>query len=35
MTKDLALLIAPDAPWQSTEEFMNTIDTNLARKLGA
>jgi isocitrate dehydrogenase len=35
MTKDLALLIAPDAPWQSTEEFMNTIDANLARKLGA
>jgi len=35
MTKDLALLIAPDAPWQSTEEFMNTLDTNLARKLGA
>ncbi|NUT35533.1 MAG: NADP-dependent isocitrate dehydrogenase [Hamadaea sp.] len=35
MTKDLALLIAPDAPWQTTEEFMNTLDTNLARKLGA
>jgi isocitrate dehydrogenase len=33
MTKDLALLIGPDAPWQSTEEFMNTLDTNLARKL--
>lgn len=35
MTKDLALLIAPDAPWQTTEEFMNTLDTNLARKLAA
>jgi isocitrate dehydrogenase len=35
MTKDLALLISPDAPWQSTEEFMNTLDTNLARKLSA
>lgn len=35
MTKDLALLISRDAPWQTTEEFMNTLDTNLARKLGA
>jgi isocitrate dehydrogenase len=35
MTKDLALLIAPDAPWLSTDEFMNALDTNLARKLGA
>ena len=35
MTKDLALLIAPDAPWQTTEEFMNTLDANLARKLTA
>jgi isocitrate dehydrogenase len=35
MTKDLALLIGPDAPWQSTEEFMNTLDANLARKLSA
>ncbi len=35
MTKDLALLIAPDAPWLTTEEFMNAIDTNLSRALGA
>ncbi|GIH12127.1 NADP-dependent isocitrate dehydrogenase [Rugosimonospora africana] len=35
MTKDLALLIAPDAPWLSTDEFMNALDTNLARKLAA
>ncbi|NUR73264.1 MAG: NADP-dependent isocitrate dehydrogenase, partial [Hamadaea sp.] len=35
MTKDLALLIAPDAPWQTTEEFMNTLDTNLAKRLSA
>ncbi|GAA1409327.1 NADP-dependent isocitrate dehydrogenase [Catellatospora coxensis] len=35
MTKDLALLISRDAPWQTTEEFMNTLDTNLARRLGA
>jgi isocitrate dehydrogenase len=33
MTKDLALLIAPDAPWLTTEEFMNAIDTNLAQAL--
>jgi isocitrate dehydrogenase len=33
MTKDLALLIAPDAPWLSTDEFMNALDSNLARKL--
>jgi isocitrate dehydrogenase len=33
MTKDLALLIAPDAPWLTTEEFMNTLDTNLAKAL--
>lgn len=35
MTKDLALLISRDAPWQTTEEFMNTLDTNLARRLAA
>jgi isocitrate dehydrogenase len=35
MTKDLALLIGPDAPWQSTEEFMNTLDQALSRRLGA
>jgi isocitrate dehydrogenase len=35
MTKDLALLISPDAPWQSTEEFMAAIDQNLAKALGA
>jgi isocitrate dehydrogenase len=35
MTKDLAILIAPDAPWLSTDEFMSAVDTNLARALGA
>jgi isocitrate dehydrogenase len=35
MTKDLALLIAPDAPWLSTDEFMNALDANLAKALGA
>ncbi|HEY0001272.1 MAG TPA: NADP-dependent isocitrate dehydrogenase [Actinoplanes sp.] len=33
MTKDLALLIARDAPWLSTDEFMNALDENLAREL--
>jgi isocitrate dehydrogenase len=35
MTKDLALLIAPDAPWLSTDEFMNALDANLAKALAA
>jgi isocitrate dehydrogenase len=35
MTKDLALLIAPDAPWLSTDEFMNALNDNLARRLAA
>ena len=35
MTKDLALLIAPDAPWLTTDEFMNALNDNLARKVGA
>ncbi len=35
MTKDLALLIAPDAPWLTTDEFMNALDQNLAKACGA
>jgi isocitrate dehydrogenase len=35
MTKDLALLISRDAPWLTTDEFMNALDENLARKIGA
>ncbi|MER5333450.1 NADP-dependent isocitrate dehydrogenase [Micromonospora sp. NPDC049460] len=35
MTKDLALLISRDAPWLTTDEFMNALDENLARKLSA
>ena len=30
MTKDLALLVGPDQAWQTTEEFLNAIDENLA-----
>jgi isocitrate dehydrogenase len=33
MTKDLALLIARDAPWLTTDEFMNALDENLAQRL--
>jgi isocitrate dehydrogenase len=33
MSKDLALLIGPDAPWLTTDEFMNALDANLAKKL--
>ena len=29
MTKDLALLISNDAPWQNTQEFLASIDENL------
>ncbi|MDP9799272.1 isocitrate dehydrogenase [Catenuloplanes nepalensis] len=35
MTKDLAALIGRDAPWQTTDEFMATLDQNLAKRLGA
>jgi isocitrate dehydrogenase len=31
MTKDLALLIGPDAPWLSTEEFLNAVADNLRK----
>jgi isocitrate dehydrogenase len=34
MTKDLALLIGPDAPWLTTDEFMNALDENLASSAG-
>jgi isocitrate dehydrogenase len=33
MTKDLALLIGPDQPWQTTEEFLSTLDANLKKAL--
>src|SRR6187401_2570292 len=34
MTKDLAALVGPDQAWQTTEEFLATLDANLAAKLG-
>jgi isocitrate dehydrogenase len=33
MTKDLALLIGKDQPWQTTEEFLGTLDENLSKKM--
>ncbi|HEY3007138.1 MAG TPA: NADP-dependent isocitrate dehydrogenase [Micromonosporaceae bacterium] len=35
MTKDLALLISTDAPWLTTDEFMNALDENLAKTAAA
>jgi isocitrate dehydrogenase len=33
MTKDLALLIGPDEPWQTTQEFLASIDENLQKEM--
>jgi len=33
MTKDLALLIAPDAPYQTTQQFLSSIDENLKKAM--
>src|SRR6202043_3479544 len=33
MTKDLALLVGPEQPWQTTEEFLASIDENLQRAM--
>src|SRR4029077_18386994 len=33
MTKDLALLVGPDQEWQSTQEFLASIDDNLQRAM--
>jgi isocitrate dehydrogenase len=34
MTKDLALLIGPDQPWQTSEEFLGSIADHLEKALG-
>jgi isocitrate dehydrogenase len=31
MTKDLALLVGPDQPFLTTEEFLSTLDENLRK----
>ena len=33
MTKDLAMLVGPEQAWQTTEEFLATIDENLKARL--
>jgi isocitrate dehydrogenase len=33
MTKDLAMLVGSEQPWQTTEEFLGSIDENLRRSL--
>jgi isocitrate dehydrogenase len=32
MTKDLAMLVGPDQPWLTTEEFLDILDKNLAAR---
>ena len=34
MTKDLAILIAKDQPWLTTEQFLDTLDAALKARLG-
>ncbi|MCU1438886.1 MAG: isocitrate dehydrogenase [Naasia sp.] len=34
MTKDLALLVGPDQAYQTTDEFLDTLDANLRERLG-
>ncbi len=34
MTKDLALLIGPEQPWLTTEDFLAALDENLQRAIG-
>jgi isocitrate dehydrogenase len=33
MTKDLALLVGPDQPFQTTQEFLASIDSNLQKEM--
>jgi isocitrate dehydrogenase len=33
MTKDLALLVSKDQPWQTTQEFLATLDENLQAQM--
>src|SRR5437764_9822982 len=35
MTKDLALLTSPDAPWLSTQDFLAAIDANLQKAMAS
>ena len=33
MTKDLALLVSKDQPFQTTQEFLTSIDENLQKEM--
>jgi isocitrate dehydrogenase len=35
MTKDLAILIGPDQPWMTTEQFFEQIRVNLEKEMAA
>ena len=35
MTKDLAMLVGPEQPWQTTQDFLASIDENLRRAMTA
>ncbi len=35
MTKDLALLIGPNEPWQTTQQFLDTLDGMLKQRMAA
>jgi isocitrate dehydrogenase len=35
MTKDLAMLVGPDQEWQTTEEFLGSIDHNLRQAIAS
>jgi len=35
MTKDLAVLIGPDQPWLTTEQFLGALATGLKRALAS
>jgi isocitrate dehydrogenase len=34
MTRDLAILIRPDHPWLTTNQFLDKLDENLKRAMG-
>ena len=34
MTKDLALLIGPDQPWLTTQQFLDAVAGELTQALG-
>ena len=34
MTRDLSVLIGPDAPWMNTQAFLAKLDENLQKAMG-